>query len=738
MNLFPKRVVWCAAAALTALFLAVTAAPPAHAAPKKAAKKAPEPAKPERAPWTLRPRYTITVGDLSLDYSEMDGEWRIRRVQETEDLLNPSLLVREAGFFIELADGRVLKHDELGLRGPAVCSRDKFSSELLGPGTVYKVNLAPADGLIVTHQMASYERWPFVTMTLTLHNSTEAPVTVKRIVTAALNAGSMSGFSPSVETAGRALRVTGGFPVYDRDAKPTRMVFHDTASGLDLTIGVVPNGRSVAAVELAPGGGAWQGFVTADYAPGHVVAPGGTLEADPVWLALETDPVKMERLYSQSLHAAGFPLAAEGSPRAWAAVPDTEGFDALKKAATDAMALGVMHALVPAGWEARPGTREGGAPRWPRDMAKVAKELRSLGCTPGVTLDPLAVQGGGDAWTVKSADGQTWVNPVHPEGAEYARKQAAVLVEKGFGFLVVEPSRIPDEALAAFGVSRVEADWRALGAVCAAAAQGGRPLPVFPAAETTLDATRDAWLEASAVLGRAVDYRLNAGPVRFNVAGLSRLDPEVETAIRLWRGPVELLGDPAPGAGSALTRALSSDVLYASPQDTDNTAPLLWVSRIYAATVGGMGAVVLAFPGAEPAPVTGLEADNVENALLWRPDGDKVVTFADGMIPPVNELTTFGLCPTFERPTFMGFGEGRSFGLDKTKSLAWNEEKGILTFSLTAALSRETRGYIALAGGWKAKTVKAGGERVKAEAGDRWLIFTFPAGKTAFEAQFEK
>ena len=47
-------------------------------------------------------------------------------------------------------------------------------------------------------------------------------------------------------------------------------------------------------------------------------------------------------------------------------------------------------------------------------------------------------------------------------------------------------------------------------------------------------------------------------------------------------------------------------------------------------------------------------------------------------------------------------------------------------------------GAIALAGGWKAKTVKAGGERVKAEAGDRWLVFTFPAGKTAFEAQFEK
>ncbi len=738
MNLFSKRVVWCAAAALAALVLSVPSAPPAHAAPKKAAKKAPEPAKPERPTWNLRPRYTITVGDLRLDYSEMDGEWRIRRAQEQEDLLNPAVVVREAGFFIELGDGRVLKHDELGMRGPAVCSRDPFSSELLGTGTVYKVNFAPVDGLIVTHHMMSYDRWPFVTMHVTVHNSAETPVTVKRIVTAAMSAGSISGFSPSVETAGRALRVTGGFPLYDRDAKPSRMVFHDGASGLDLAVGVVPNGRSLPAVELAPGGGTWQGFVTSDYAPGHVVAPRETLEADPVWVALDTAPASVERLYSQSLHAQGFPLVAEKSPRAWAAIPDTEGFDALKKAAQDAMALGVLHALVPAGWEARPGTREGGAPRWPKDMAKVAKELRALGCTPGVTLDPLAVQGGGDAWTAKSADGQTWVNPAVPEGAEYARKQAAILVDGGFGFLVVEPSRIPDEVLAAFGISRAEADWRALGAACAAAAQGGRPLPVFPAAETTLDASRDAWLEASAVMGRAVDYRLNAGPVRFNAAGLSRLEPEVETAIRLWRGPVELMGDPAPGAGSALARALSSDVLYASPQDMDNTAPLLWMSRVYAPTVGAMGAVVLAFPGAGPVPVSELESDTPGELFLWRPDGEKVMTFPDGKTPAVNEFTTLGLCPTFERPTFMGFGEGLSFGLDKTQSLAWNEEKGILTFSLSADLPRGTHGYIALAGGWKAKTVKVGGDRVKAQAGDRWLVFPFPAGETSFEAQFEK
>lgn len=85
---------------------------------------------------------------------------------------------------------------------------------------VYKVNFAPVDGLIVTHHMMSYDRRPFVTMHVTVHNSAETPVTVKRIVTAAMSAGSISGFSPSVETAGRALRVTGGSPLMTATPSP--------------------------------------------------------------------------------------------------------------------------------------------------------------------------------------------------------------------------------------------------------------------------------------------------------------------------------------------------------------------------------------------------------------------------------------------------------------------------------------------------------------------------------------
>ncbi|MBW7863478.1 MAG: hypothetical protein H3C30_03570 [Candidatus Hydrogenedentes bacterium] len=714
-------------------------APPVHGQAKKSSKKpAVDPDIPARMPWSLRKQYTITSKNLRLDYSEHDGEWRVRIAQEEEDRLNPVLLVRDVGFAVELADGRILSHDALGLKGPALCSRDRINSELLGPGTTYTVNFVPADGLIITHHMTSYDGWPFVLMTLTLHNSSEMPVTVRRLVTASMNAGSISGFSAGATATGRHVTMRGGSPVFDKNSPPTRMVFHDPALDLNLGIGVLPNGRGRAGIEIQGAGGTWQGRIVTEYQPGVTIRPQETLESDPLWISLGMGQAKTDQLYTWALNSLDWPVEKGDHPRAWVTVPDTEDFSGLKRAAKEAMSLGVLHALIPGNWEGRPGTMEGGAPRYPKDMTKAVKELRDLGCTPGITTDPLAVQGGSGDWAAKSADGQTWVNPAHPDGGAFLRKEMEKLIGMGFGFVVIEPSRIPDEVLAAFGISRTEADWRAIGAASAAAKGAGRAVFVYPSSAARLKAVRDEWLEAAGNTCRFAEYSLNIAPVRFEVSGLTGLDPELATAIRLWKGPLELVGAPAASGRADLAKVLAGGPLQARPQDPGKQVPLLWLSRLYAPAVGDMGMNVLAFSGAPAWNMKDLDADSATPLFMWRPEGEAVVAFPDGAAPANNSMTAYGLCPELTRPTYMGVSKGDSFGLEKTKTLVWNEEKGVLAVAMNAGTEGDTFAYVALAGGWKPKQVKVGGDRVKAKADDRWLVFPMAAGKSTFEVTFEK
>lgn len=698
------------------------------AAPKKA-----EEAAPDKLPWSLREHYTYTEGNLHVDYCKVNAEWRIRVKSEVVDIQNPEVLVRDVGFSIELGDGRVLRHDELGRR-ETVMSRDKYTSEeALGGGTHYSVQFAPVDGLSVNHRFDTFEQWPFLSMNITLRNDSPSPVTVKKVVCAAFGPGSISGLSADTQVRRRFIEVRGGFPVFAKDAPPANVLFHDPAKGFDFGFGVLPSGRSRSGVDLQSSGGAWQGSIVCDYAPGLVLQPGETLAADPVWVTYGRISAQQDLQYSWAMNSLKWPAKPENGPRAWVTVPDTEDFAALKALAQDAMANGIFHALIPSHWEGRPGSLEGAAPRYPKDIGKAARELRNQGGTPGITVDPLCVDGGG-AFTAKSADGRTWANPATPEGAEFIRKRMAGLVGGGFGFVVVEPSGVPDEVLAQFGVSRMEADWRAIGAVCAAAA--GKAA-VYPAAATTLKAERDAWLEAAAAGSRMSTYGVALAPVRFQADGLSALDEETMAAIRLWQGPVEVLGRPASGGRAKLAEALKAPVIKGKAQDAHLQSPLLWSVKLHSPAVGSMGSSLLAFSGAPAWKCGSVEAGDNETALFaWRPEGGKVVVPENGEIPPSARFTTYGLCPKLERPTFMGVSKGYTFGLDKVTELSWNGDKGVLTCTVAAPLDGDTQAYVALTPGWKVKSVKAGGGKVRYAADDKWVVF--PAADGKYELQFEQ
>ncbi len=550
------------------------AAKPAKAEAKPSAKpsKSSKSAKPkkqeeetlDRMPWNLRDRYTFAHGALMLDFAKDDGEWRIRVKPADEAKVEQEVLVKDVGFAIELADGLTLKSDEIYRLGTTL-DRDRYTGDIVGGGVRYTVHYGAVAGLAVSHQLSSFENWPFVTLTILVRNESPDPVTVNRVVTASLGNGIM-GLGPEARARARHLQVRGGYPLFSKDEQPTGMTFQDPKTGYGVSMGVIPSGLAETGIDLQPTGGVWQGRIASEYKPGHVVKPGETFEADTVWVSFGAPPFKSDTQYSWYLRNMKWPAKAENTPRAWVTVPDSEDLAALVNAAKSAQAYGVFHALIPANWEGKPGSLEGGAPRWPKDIARAAKELRSAGCTPGITVDPLAVEGS-TGQTGKSADGQTWANPADAATAAALQKRMQKLIDMGFGFIVVERTRIPDDVLAGFGISRAEAEWRAVGAASGAAAASGGKACVFPASETRMKPERDAWLEAAAAVARMAEFGAGVGPVTLEAKGLDAMDNDLVTAMRLWQGPVEIVGAPGASARAALGALFGGEPLRARPMD---------------------------------------------------------------------------------------------------------------------------------------------------------------------------
>ncbi len=711
------------------------AKPAAKSSAKSSKSKKQEEAPSDRMPWNLRDRYTFPNGPLLLDFSKDDGEWRIRVKPASEGLMDQEVLVKDVGFSIELADGRALKSDEI-YRQKTTLDRDKYPGDVMGGGVRYTVHYGALDGLAVSHQLSAFENWQFVTLTVMLRNDTAAPITVSRVTTASLGAGGVMGLGPETKVRSRYLQVRGGYPLFSKNELPIEMMFQDPKKGYELSMGVVPSGFAETGVDLQSAGGVWQGRIASEYKPGHVIKPGETFEADTVWLSYGAQPFQSDTQFSWLLHNMKWPAKPETAPRAWVTVPDTEDLAALVNEARSAQSYGVFHALIPGNWESKPGSMEGGAPRWPKDIAKAAKELRNAGSTPGITVDPLAVQGGAGQ-TGKSADGQTWANPADVATAPAIQKRMQKLIDMGFGFIVVERTHIPDDVLSGFGISRAEAEWRAIGAASAAAAAAGGKVCVFPASETTVKPERDAWLEAAAAVARTAEFGTGVGPVTLEAKGLNAIDDELATAIRLWQGPIEIAGTPGAAARTTLGSVLHGDPLRAKPMDLPSRSPLLWQLRMDSSGIGYVGTNVIAFSGAPAWNIKDAEPGEAIPTFAWAPDGDKVTVPKDGAAPAATAMTITGLCPDLTRPTFMGVSQGFGFGLDKLKSLAWDEAKGVLRVEIDDTLDAKTRGYVAVTPGWKAKTVKVGNAHVKPSAtDDKWLVF--PMTAAACEIEFEK
>lgn len=700
-------------------------------AAKKAAKKA-DTAVPEGPkPWTLHPRYTYIMGKCAMDFDETSAEWRIFEVNNTPA---GDTLIQGTGPVITFEDGSALRAEEFG-KGQT--SRDLFSS-VLGDGTHYTLTFPPKNGLTVTQQVSTFKDWQFVLVSTSVANNSDKPITIRELAPLSVGSGGMTGWGPKTIVNPRYLALRAGYPLFDKEHMPAMTTFYEPDRDICVEIGVIPQGRAAAGVPFQASAGAWQGQVCSQFTPAVTVAPGQTIESDVAWLSFGQEELKTaDELYGWALSRFPRPemkWETAKTIRGWVAVEEGKDLHALLRAAQLAPGMGISHALIPADWEGRPGSLEGAAPRYPKNMPQAAKTLRDAGMTPGITVDPIAAQGGQEAWCAKSADGQTWVNLAVPEGRAFAEKRMKTVAGWGFGFLVAAHSAVPDEVLKAFNLTRVEADRLAFETLVAAS--GGAP--VFSAALCANKPDNETCLAAAAAVARMGSNLIVAGPLRLSMEGIAEL-PENGTALRFWPGPLEIVGTPSGKCREALGQTLGQGALSALPMDVAYPAPKLWRVTIDTKTNGFLGSAVICFPGAPEWKQDMMKPNAEGNFILWNAATGQTLD-ATQPVKPGETLETYGLTPIGAAPAFMGLSKGLALALDKVVSAKWDEQKGMLSVSAAGPIESGTAARVYVPESWEFDSGKTGDKVLRKGAmTGRVLCFDLESGDTAqFDLKFKK
>lgn len=516
----------------------------------------------ELLPWALRSHYSFSRDSMTFCLDEERALCQLKVGKE-------QVLANDIGFAIVLGDGTELRYNELG---KAVTDRNVFPEGPLGPYAAYDVNFPVKDGLEVRYHLALAKERPISLTRLFVKNVGTEPVSIQTLRILEAPAGSITQLSPETRVHQRHGRLHGGAPIVDTQGDSFSMHYHDPKTNAGWLVGLSPRGHGESSMRFDAFGQGWQGQIESRFAPAATLAPGATMESAEIITVFGQQPISnLDIYYSWAYSSLERSLKAPRPIEAWVTVDDQGSFSDLLSMADHWKSARVDHALIPDGWELPLGSQQGGG-RFPRSIGNAASELKKKNFKAGITFDPLAVKKGGKDWSSTAQDGQIWVNPLRPMGKTAIQARAKWFRNAGFSFLVPAPSAIPDAVLQQFGLSRGEANRLALEAI-------GEILPdtnLYPPSITQSVANRDTWLRAAASVARLSSYGVAVGPLRLDTNGIAKLDQEKMNALRLWPGPLELVGKAKSSGRSSIGETMGTKRLSGQPMDLEGGLPLHW------------------------------------------------------------------------------------------------------------------------------------------------------------------
>lgn len=704
---------------LLCLLLAASWAP---AASKSKKKDEPDPDL-MKATWQLRDRYAFDAEHASLVYFNDNSEWRVMGKDGT-------WLIQGVNFEIVLGDGKVVRSTELGT---ARMEREK-SEGPFGRGINYCTHFTTPDGLSISYRMGSYLEYPFNMAEIRLKNDGTAPIAVASVKPVVIAPGGIANADGKTLLKTRALNTRGGVPVYAPDKAPLGAAIQFPERRVNVLVGVVPMQEADSGANFTQTNGVWQGDITCDYSPPIRLAPGQTVTVPPVFISFgHSNMSRADLYYSWVFSNAPRAKWTAKTPTSWAGVEEGKSLDDLLAVANDLKGCGVTHALIPANWEKKAGSLEGNSPQFPKKIGSAAATLRSAGMNPGLTIDPLAVQDLKKEWVVDSQDGLSWLNPKIVEARAAAVKRLSDVLKEGFGFVVVQPSAIPAAVLSQLELTGAEADRIAF----QIASEAAGDMPVLPSAAGTLDRDLDAWLEAAAASSRMAEYAVASAPVRFHAGG-DELGETLLAAMRLWGGPIEIVGHASPAVRSDLARLNARGRISGRPVDSVSRGPKLWQIHPSNDKAGYLGEVIVAFPGAPAWTLSDLDLTDNTPLAIWRAADGAFIPKEQGAIAAAEQFTIHGAMPMNNRPSFMGASGDVGLFLRNIGNLNWDAQKMTLSGRLDGTFGGTATAYVHVPAGWALRSGKAGGQSVKKKVEGEHIAFDLESGRADFQLEFSK
>ena len=476
-----------------------------------------EPPTGESLPWALRDHFVFEEGPVTFRFDVQRAIWQF----EVEGL---GMVVGDIHAEIELEEGRVIRLSDLE---HSFDERRDFDSPF-GPGTHFRTVFSPRDGLSVRMALTRFKERPFLTLDMDVENLTDQPIAIRAMRPAVVEGGEIKGFGANVGYSTLNYDQRGRYSVIEDSQAASVALFEVAQPQAMLALAMPQSGRMSSNLTLSRTADTWEGKAESTFNPPYAIPPGQRLSADPLLLSYSVpEKETFLQLYAwvQSEFVGMQPPVAP--PKAW--VSDSGGAGNVARAAEAWSGAGITHALVPADASG--------------DLRQAASTVKQAGAKPGIAIDPLRDSGSG------------WFNVADANAGAAAKERVNDLRGAGFEFIALAPTEAPDDVLQQFGITRSEANHRAMALYTEAAGE----TPVVATAATELPATTAAWDQLAQMTKWFSTYRSIPGPVRLRCGDAGDLPAGLTDALQRFDGPVEVVGVPSAGVREAIGSALTAE-----------------------------------------------------------------------------------------------------------------------------------------------------------------------------------
>lgn len=654
-------------------------------ATKKKKKVEDEVPQPRSSPWVLRHRYTFSWEDMGIDFDEMNGDWHI--FYTVPDNYSEMTVIEGYGPSIQLKSGEEISAESLGNS-----YTDRVAVEsVFGPATHFTAIFPIKNGIQVQQRATSFKQCSFVLFTTLITNNGTTPITISKVKPFVFPpvAGLITRL-PNEKVLRPVANINGYWTfVPEEDSQVLEVT---TQKGQKLVFAVCPQGKSKSKIVTTGEGDNWTGAVECEYSPSITIAPGETLESDPVFVSFSNDAYKLHTNFTWALSQISpscSKVTIEKPILGWVSVdPEKVTLGNLSRIVSLSNNMGINSVYIPSGWEQPLGSLKGNTKNLSRDMKSVIDQLKNHGSMKvGLSLNPWVVPTETEH-SVPASNEYAFVKFNTPEGLEIAKKRWEKVLAWNPDFIVCDIS-VPDAVLEQINATHTEAMFVGLKEL----SNFFSKTPVYPIFTNRVVNTEEELAQFCAITGTLAGFNMGISPVKINNQLLTTQNFLANTLLQSFPGPTVWLGDfNSSDISKKLLQLSLTTKVKISPFDANKKVPSTWCLKSYATQDSFVNSLIYVTKDAEPFSATSLKSIN-NDAVFWDYTNEKFIDDTE-TIQSNPEEKFIGLTLKTDTPSVIGVKTKQQCGMEYIGSTKWDNDKKKLEVVLKDTLIPPATLYI--------------------------------------------